>query len=298
MSRPHDRLTFDPTGLSLSGVYPAQLAIGVLGVLVVSSEYATGQIRATLGATPQRGTLLAAKTAVFTAVVFVIGLVTCFVAFFIGQAFFSTKHAEAALSDPGALRAVIGEALPGRHWHPGHRVGRHLAPNRGRVSPPSSACCWCCPSWWASCLRRGAMTSTSSSLAWPDGASSTWCGPATACRRGLASRCCASTRPWRWRSTPCCSSGATSELDAIGADGVDHGHALGFEQVDLAHGGPLAASVGVISQLAEQPAPRFAPGGLDRPEPARNYGQFYGQLSLAARTPTLCCTASRLSSCL
>ncbi len=107
----HDRLTFDPTGLSLSGVYPAQLAIGVLGVLIMSSEYATGQIRATLGATPQRGTLLAAKTAVFTAVVFVIGLVTCFVAFFNGQAFFSTKHVEAALSDPGALRAVIGGAL-------------------------------------------------------------------------------------------------------------------------------------------------------------------------------------------
>jgi ABC-2 type transport system permease protein len=107
----HDRLTFDPTGLSLSGVYPAQLAIGVLGVLIMSSEYATGQIRATLGATPQRGTVLAAKTAVFTAVVFVIGLVSCFVAFFSGQAFFSTEHAEAALSDPGALRAVIGGAL-------------------------------------------------------------------------------------------------------------------------------------------------------------------------------------------
>jgi ABC-type transport system involved in multi-copper enzyme maturation permease subunit len=107
----HDRLTFDPTGLSLSGVFPAQLAVGVLGVLIMSSEYATGQIRATLGATPQRGTLLAAKTAVFTAVVFVIGLVTCFVAFFIGKAFFSTKHAEAALSDPGVLRAVIGGAL-------------------------------------------------------------------------------------------------------------------------------------------------------------------------------------------
>lgn len=107
----HDRLTFDPTGLSLLRVFPAQLAIGVLGVLIMGSEYATGQIRATLGATPQRGTLLAAKTAVFTVVVFVRGLVTSFVAFFIGQAFFSTKHAGAALSDPGALRAVIGRAL-------------------------------------------------------------------------------------------------------------------------------------------------------------------------------------------
>jgi ABC-2 type transport system permease protein len=107
----HDRLTFDPTALSLAGVFLAQLAIGVLGVLVMSSEYATGQIRATLGATPQRGTVLAAKTAVFTAVAFVVGLVTCFVAFFIGQAIFSTKDAQASLSDPGVLRAVIGGAL-------------------------------------------------------------------------------------------------------------------------------------------------------------------------------------------
>ncbi len=152
----HDRLTFDPTGLSLLRVFPAQLAIGVLGVLIMGSEYATGQIRATLGATPQRGTLLAAKTAVFTVVVFVRGLVTSFVAFFIGQAFFSTKHAGAALSDPGALRAVIGRALylaavapwPGG-WAP-------FCAEPRAVSSPSSACCWCGPSWWASCLRRGA----------------------------------------------------------------------------------------------------------------------------------------------
>ena len=133
----HDRLTFDPTGLSLLRVFPAQLAIGVLGVLIMGSEYATGQIRATLGATPQRGTLLAAKTAVFTVVVFVRGLVTSFVAFFIGQAFFSTKHAGAALSDPGAAAGRDRPGpLPGCHWHPGQGVGHHFAPNRGRYLRP------------------------------------------------------------------------------------------------------------------------------------------------------------------
>jgi hypothetical protein len=38
---------FDPTMTSLSGVYLAQIAIGTLGVLVISSEYGTGMIRAT-----------------------------------------------------------------------------------------------------------------------------------------------------------------------------------------------------------------------------------------------------------
>jgi ABC-type transport system involved in multi-copper enzyme maturation permease subunit len=106
-----DRLTFDPTGFSLSGLFLAQLAIGVLGVLVISSEYSTGQIRASLGATPQRRMFLGAKAAVFTAIVFVIGLITCLVAFFIGQAIYSSKHAQASLSDPGVLRAVIGGGM-------------------------------------------------------------------------------------------------------------------------------------------------------------------------------------------
>src|SRR6476661_7174377 len=36
-----DKLTFDPTNISLRGVHLAQLGLGVLGVLVISSEYAT-----------------------------------------------------------------------------------------------------------------------------------------------------------------------------------------------------------------------------------------------------------------
>jgi ABC-2 type transport system permease protein len=108
---PRERLIFDPAGFSLNGLFLAQLAIGVLGVLVMSSEYATGQIRATFGATPRRRTVLAAKVVVFAVVVLIVGLVACFAAFTVGQAIFSTKHAEAALGDTGVLRAVIGGAV-------------------------------------------------------------------------------------------------------------------------------------------------------------------------------------------
>src|SRR6266496_1031849 len=48
---PADRASFDPAAWSLSGFFLAQLAVGVLGVLAVTSEYATGSIRATLAAT-------------------------------------------------------------------------------------------------------------------------------------------------------------------------------------------------------------------------------------------------------
>lgn len=110
---PGELRNFDPTGFSLNGIFLAQLAVGVLGVLVMTSEYATGQIRATFGATPQRNLVLAAKVAVFMVVVFVVGLVACFTAFFIGQAILSgsTRFHNASLGDPGVLRAVVGGAM-------------------------------------------------------------------------------------------------------------------------------------------------------------------------------------------
>ena len=110
---PGELRNFDPTGFSLNGIFLAQLAVGVLGVLVMSSEYATGQIRATFGATPQRNLVLAAKVVVFMVVVFVVGLVACSAAFFIGQSILSgsTKLQHASIGDPGALRAVIGGAM-------------------------------------------------------------------------------------------------------------------------------------------------------------------------------------------
>src|ERR1051326_2747568 len=42
-----DRATLDPTNVAMAGVAFGQLAIAVLGVLVVTSEYSTGAIRTT-----------------------------------------------------------------------------------------------------------------------------------------------------------------------------------------------------------------------------------------------------------
>ncbi|HMC72392.1 MAG TPA: ABC transporter permease, partial [Mycobacteriales bacterium] len=102
------RLTFDPTVQSLRGLFLAQIAIGVLGVLVISSEYATGLIRTTLTAVPQRRVLLAAKAVVFGAVGLVVSMISVFVAFFVGQAVLDGKHLGVSLGDPHVLRAVLG----------------------------------------------------------------------------------------------------------------------------------------------------------------------------------------------
>lgn len=108
---PADRASFDPISTSLNGMLFAQLAIGVLGVLLISGEYSTGMIRSSLTAVPRRLPVLWAKLGVFAGVVFSVTLLTSFVSFFLGQALLSSQHLNVAISAPGALRSVIGTAL-------------------------------------------------------------------------------------------------------------------------------------------------------------------------------------------
>jgi ABC-2 type transport system permease protein len=106
-----EKATFDPVTSSLAGGFLAQLAIAVLGVLVITNEYGSGMIRATFAAVPQRLTVLAAKAAVFAAVTLVVSTAACFVAFFLGQAILSSKGIGVGIGAPGALRTVIGTGL-------------------------------------------------------------------------------------------------------------------------------------------------------------------------------------------
>jgi ABC-2 type transport system permease protein len=107
--RPVEIAMFDPVARSFAGVYLAQLVIGVIGVLVISGEYATGTIRATFGAVPKRLPVLAAKVGVFAVTTFVLSLLAAFGSFLLGQRLLATHGV--ALSAPGALRSVVGVAL-------------------------------------------------------------------------------------------------------------------------------------------------------------------------------------------
>ena len=105
-----DAFNLDATQISLRGVFLAQLAIGVLGVLVITGEYATGMIRSSLAAVPHRHPVLLAKALVFTVVVFITAQAGTFIAFELGQAAQSSTHLQASLSTPGAWRAIVGSA--------------------------------------------------------------------------------------------------------------------------------------------------------------------------------------------
>ncbi len=101
----------DPTASILgAGFFLGQLAVCVLGVLVITSEYSTGMIRASLLAVPRRVPMLLAKAVVFTALVLVLGEVVSFGSFFLGAAILHS-HAPVALGDSGVLRAVVGAGL-------------------------------------------------------------------------------------------------------------------------------------------------------------------------------------------
>lgn len=106
-----DRLTFDPTSRSLAGLFLGQIALGVLGVLVMTAEYTTGTIRATLAAVPHRTTMLLAKILVYGVTALAVGEVITFAAFEIGQQFLKGTTPYATLGQPGVLRAVAGAGL-------------------------------------------------------------------------------------------------------------------------------------------------------------------------------------------
>lgn len=108
---PHERAHFNSIDTGVGGFHLAQLAIAVLGVLVISGEYSTGMIRSSFMAVPRRLPVLWAKIATFGAVTFVLMLASSFVSFFAVQAVVRQRHLQHAIGDPHALRAVVGTAL-------------------------------------------------------------------------------------------------------------------------------------------------------------------------------------------
>ena len=109
--RPENLEGFDAANFILQGLYLAQVALGALGVLTITSEYATGMIRTTLTSVPQRRTVVAVKGFVYLVAMFVIGELISFTTFGIGEAILHRKHAGVSLGDPHVLRVVFGGGL-------------------------------------------------------------------------------------------------------------------------------------------------------------------------------------------
>jgi ABC-2 type transport system permease protein len=101
-------LANDPTSVLFgAGFGFGQLALCVLGVIVIASEYTTGAIRSSLLAVPRRLPMLAAKVIVFAVLELVVSAVTVFVVFFATTAILHS-HIDITLGQPGVLRATLG----------------------------------------------------------------------------------------------------------------------------------------------------------------------------------------------
>jgi ABC-type transport system involved in multi-copper enzyme maturation permease subunit len=99
------RANFDPVLAGFYSLTLGQIALVVFGVLLVSGEYSSGSIRASLTAVPRRGVFYGAKVLAGTLTALVFSLVTGFVTFFTGQGALG-RHG-VSLGAPGVLRATL-----------------------------------------------------------------------------------------------------------------------------------------------------------------------------------------------
>jgi ABC-2 type transport system permease protein len=108
---PAELASFDPTAVGLAGAQLAQVAVGVLGVLLVTSEYATGLVRTTMVAVPRRLPVLWAKAIVLALTAPLVFVPATFAAFLVSQSVLSRERLGTSLHEPGVARAVLGSAL-------------------------------------------------------------------------------------------------------------------------------------------------------------------------------------------
>jgi ABC-2 type transport system permease protein len=105
------RILADPVAFIFgAGISLGQLTICVLGVLLITAEFSTGVIKASLLAVPKRFPMLAAKIVVFAVLVLILAEIVAFGSFFLGSAILHSRVA-VRLSDPGVLRATVGTGL-------------------------------------------------------------------------------------------------------------------------------------------------------------------------------------------
>jgi ABC-2 type transport system permease protein len=105
------KATFQPLSVSLFGASIGVMVIGVLGVLMMTSEFTTGLVSSTFAAVPKRLPVLWGKVAVYSIIALAVTVPAMLVAFFGTQAILSGNHVQIAFGHSGVARAVLGSAL-------------------------------------------------------------------------------------------------------------------------------------------------------------------------------------------
>ena len=92
-----------------AGLNFGQIVVAVLGALIITGEYSSGQIRSSLAAVPKRGRLLLSKAVVLAVVSFILGSVSVFLSWAISKPFLG-EHA-GSLTDSHYAGHIWGSGL-------------------------------------------------------------------------------------------------------------------------------------------------------------------------------------------
>ncbi|WP_258190744.1 ABC transporter permease [Arthrobacter sp. PAMC25284] len=98
-------------GAPTSGVLFAQLILGALGVLLMSSEFTTGMARSTFAAVPRRTPAFVAKLIVVTVTAFVLTLVGVYMAGLVALPILGTYNLPLDLASPQSIKLMLVNSL-------------------------------------------------------------------------------------------------------------------------------------------------------------------------------------------
>lgn len=104
---------YDPLFHGLNNIAADLMALAAasFGAITIFGEYATGMIRTTLAAVPDRRAVITAKVTVVTAITLVLGVIVSTTSFFTTNAMLASRHVGLSINDPGCLRAVLAYGL-------------------------------------------------------------------------------------------------------------------------------------------------------------------------------------------
>lgn len=108
---PADAANGNFVNLNTGSVLLTTLVVGVLGVLIITGEYGTGQIRSTFTAAPRRTGVVLAKATVLALVTFLVSVVSTWIGVLLSSALQSAKDAAPALGDPAVFMPILGSSV-------------------------------------------------------------------------------------------------------------------------------------------------------------------------------------------
>lgn len=93
------------------GVLLSSLVVGVLGVLIITGEYGTGQVRSTFTADPRRTGVILAKATVLALTTFVVSAVATWIGVLISLPLLAGNGVEPEIGDPSVFLPILGSSV-------------------------------------------------------------------------------------------------------------------------------------------------------------------------------------------